>query len=356
MLPLDQRWAYHTNVRPVWNEPRPEFAEQARNSNLFVVTRMASRRPDEGWPVITTRALANHHLLDPNAHAFPVRLYATDGRHRGLFEGARGVRANLSVAARAWLAAIGCPDPDADVEAGTAPWLHALAISYAPAWLAENREGILADWPRVPLPASAEALRASAALDARLAALLDPDEPVPGVTTGAPETSLGAFGAIMPAGGGQLVPAELAVIAGWGHGGGGRPVMPGQGRLTEHDAYTADERAEIEAVGEARGETAADLLAHLGPPVDVWLNDVAHWRTVPRAVWEFRIGGYQVIKKWLSYREADVLGRPLMPAEAREVTGMVRRLAAIVLLQPDLDANYRAVVADAIEWRTFKAS
>ena len=76
----------------------------------------------------------------------------------------------------------------------------------------------------------------------------------------------------------------------------------------------------------------------------------------PRGVWEFRIGGYQVVKKWLSYRAADVLGRPLTPAEAREVTGMVRRLAAILLMGPELDANYRAVVADAIDWQTFKAS
>ena len=89
--------------------------------------------------------------------------------------------------------------------------------------------------------------------------------------------------------------------------------MPSQGRLTERDAYTAEELAQIEAAAAARGEAAADLVARLGPPVDVWLNDVAQWRTVPRAVWEFRIGGYQVLKKWLSYREADVLGRPLTP-------------------------------------------
>jgi hypothetical protein len=132
--------------------------------------------------------------------------------------------------------------------------------------------------------------------------------------------------------------------------------MPGQGRLTERDVYTADELAQIEAAATTRGEAVADLIARLGRPVDVWLNDIAYWRTVPRAVWEFRIGGYQVIKKWLSYREADVLGRSLTPAETREVTAMVRRLAAIVVMQPDLDANYRAVVADAIDWQTFKES
>jgi NAD(P)H-dependent FMN reductase len=63
-----------------------------------------------------------------------------------------------------------------------------------------------------------------------------------------------------------------------------------------------------------------------------------------------------VLKKWLSYRETDVLGRPLTPTEAREVTGMVRRLAAIVLMQPELDTNYRAVVADAIDWGSLRGS
>lgn len=203
----------------------------------------------------------------------------------------------------------------------------------------------------MPLPASAEALRASAVLGARLEALLDPDEPVPGVTTGTLEPPLGAFGAITRADGGQLTPAELAITAGWGHGGAGKPVMPGQGRLTQRDAYTAEELAQIEAAAAARGEAMRDLLARLGPPVDVWLNDAGYWRTVPRTVWEFRIGGYQVVKKWLSYRQADVLGRPLTTAEAREVTAMIRRLAAILLMQSALDANYRAIREDAYQWK-----
>ena len=41
---------------------------------------------------------------------------------------------------------------------------------------------------------------------------------------------------------------------------------------------------------------------------DVYLNGVAYWRCVPSAVWRYTIGGYQVIKKWLSYRERALLG------------------------------------------------
>jgi hypothetical protein len=28
-----------------------------------------------------------------------------------------------------------------------------------------------------------------------------------------------------------------------------------------------------------------------------------NWRNIPTKVWGYHIGGYQVIKKWLSYRE-----------------------------------------------------
>ena len=33
------------------------------------------------------------------------------------------------------------------------------------------------------------------------------------------------------------------------------------------------------------------------------LNERALWRCVPAAVWNYKLGGYQVLKKWLSYRE-----------------------------------------------------
>lgn len=62
-------------------------------------------------------------------------------------------------------------------------------------------------------------------------------------------------------------------------------------------------------------------------------------------MYDFTIGGYQVIKKWLSYREQRVLGRPLTMAEIMEVTAMARRLAALVLLQPRLDENYKVVTS-----------
>ena len=74
-----------------------------------------------------------------------------------------------------------------------------------------------------------------------------------------------------------------------------------------------------------------------------FLNNSACWRNVPEKVWGCTLGGYQVMKKWLSYREFELLGRALTPDEAREVTHMARRIAALILLQPELDQNYQAV-------------
>ncbi len=66
--------------------------------------------------------------------------------------------------------------------------------------------------------------------------------------------------------------------------------------------------------------------------VDIQLNDSTRWRNVPTAVWNYKLGGYQVLKKWLSYRESKVLGRSLLLEEVRHFTDTARRIAAILML------------------------
>lgn len=73
----------------------------------------------------------------------------------------------------------------------------------------------------------------------------------------------------------------------------------------------------------------------------MYLNKIAFWANIPAKVWAYAIGGNQVIKKWLSYREYGLLARPLIGDEVDGVTHMARRIAAIRLLAPALDANYR---------------
>ena len=84
--------------------------------------------------------------------------------------------------------------------------------------------------------------------------------------------------------------------------------------------------------------------------MDVYLNATAYWKNVPLPVWNFTVGGYQVMKKWLSYREEKLLGRALTLDELDYVTAMARRLAALVSLQTKLDENYRAVTTNGYAW------
>jgi hypothetical protein len=78
--------------------------------------------------------------------------------------------------------------------------------------------------------------------------------------------------------------------------------------------------------------------------LDIHLNATTRWKDVPFAVWNYTLGGYQVLKKWLSYREAALLGRSLTGQEAQEFTHHTRRIASLLEMKESLDGHYRASV------------
>jgi Type ISP C-terminal specificity domain len=84
---------------------------------------------------------------------------------------------------------------------------------------------------------------------------------------------------------------------------------------------------------------------------DVYLNAQACWRHVPTDVWNYTLGGYQVLKKWLSYREQTLLGRPLTLDEVKTFTAIARRIAALLQLRERLDANYQAASAHTMPFK-----
>lgn len=216
----------------------------------------------------------------------------------------------------------------------------------------QNAGALRQDWPRIPLPDTAERLVTSAGLGRQVAALLDTEQPVAGVTAGDIRAELRVVGPVARVGGGGLNPdaGDLALTANWGYAGRGGITMPARGKAQARD-FTPEEREQIAAGAAALGLEPDEVFARLGETTfDVYLNDVAYWRNVPAGVWDYTIGGYQVMKKWLSYREQPLLGRSLTAAEAREVTHMARRIAALLLLGPALDANYSAVKTATYPW------
>ena len=364
LRPFDSRWAYYSGVRPLWNEPRPTLWAQYWDGNSYLLTRFKAAKDPEGAPFFFTPFLSDDHFLSPDAVAIPLRLRDSAPKKRdtktiNLLGIDDDTKANLSEGIRSYLSALGINDPDSDTETAGRVWMHTLAVGYSPAYLAENADGIRGDWPRVPLPGDADALRRSAELGRTVAALLayDPadastNSPLLRGVVGSPlRAEMRVLGVVSRKGGGQLKPSEgeYALRANWGFST-PKGVMPGRGRVEERD-YTDAERAAIAEGAAAAGLSETEALARLGEKTfDVYLNDVGYWRNVPARVWDYHIGGYQVVKKWLSYREREVLGRDLSTAEVNEVRDMTRRIAALLLLEPALDENYNSVKQNAYAW------
>ena len=323
LYPFDERWCFHTNARPIWNEPRPELAAQQKAGNSFLVTRARARRPEEGFPCFYTSKLPGDHLLDPNAHPLPFVLHVAGDPEGGLGLGS-AVVPNLSAAALGWCDALGLARTP---ETSHLVWYHVLAVAYSPAWLEENGSAIRQGWPRVPLPNTAELLRSSAALGEQVAALLDPHTPVAGVTIGTPRPELATI-AVPTTIPGQT--RDWRLTAGWGARSAKGITMPGRGR-TDKRAFRG---------AEAATEQHAAILGEATH--DVRMNGASFWSNVPERVWEVTIGGYQVLKKWLSYRELTIIERSLHEEEVSHFQGAARRLAALLLLGPELDLNYGA--------------
>ena len=144
---------------------------------------------------------------------------------------------------------------------------------------------------------------------------------MPGVTQGALRPEIATIAVPATLGGHNMTGDDFALTAGWGHYGSGEAVMPGQGRVVERALTPADRAA------------MGDTVATLGETTfDIHLNSNAFWCNVPVGVWTYKLGGYQVLKKWLSYRERAILKRPLSDKEVQYFTDTARRIAAIVQL------------------------
>lgn len=75
-------------------------------------------------------------------------------------------------------------------------------------------------------------------------------------------------------------------------------------------------------------------------PVDetVWISATQGFRPVPEAIWNFRIGGYQVLDKYLKSRK----GRVLSLDEIRHVARICDALAFTIAQMAKIDTAYRA--------------
>ena len=313
--PFDNRWLYWEAETKLLDEKRAEYKSHVWDGNLWLEAREKEARED------FSRGTLCRHLADNFGNGlssfFPLWV-RDDGLRTNVASGTQ-CRPNLSDAGQRYLDRLGLGVENL--------FHHVLAVLHDPAYREANAGALRMEWPRIPLPGwpdgdddgAADEFTASAARGQQLAALLDSDTPVPGVTEGVPRPEIAAVAMPSIVDGGNMAGDDFALTAGWGHFGQGEAVMPGLGRIVERP-YTTDEREALGGAVSTLGDTT----------FDIYLNNRAYWRNVPAAVWSYKLGGYQVLKKWLSYREQKVLGRALLPEEVQHFTDTARRIAAIL--------------------------
>ena len=314
--PFDNRWLYWEKDTKLLDEKRTDYRPHVFEGNLWLSVAQHLRKGAEEPQTCFVKRMASLHLIERGTNMFPAWL-RDDGLGSNL---EKFRRPNLSVTAGHYLDRIGASVEDL--------LYHVLAVLHDPVYRRANAGALRMEWPRIPLPGwpngdgngVAESLVQSAARGRGLAALLDSDTPVLGITEGPLRPKIAIIAVPSTTDGRNMTGEDFAVTAGWGYRGARNVVMPGQGYVVERD-FTPEELA-----------TMSDALPTLGDNTfDVYLNARTFWRNVPAAVWTYRLGGYQVLKKWLSYREQTVFGEALCPMEIEHFCNIARRISTMLL-------------------------
>ena len=316
--PFDSRWLYWEPDSALLDRPRTDYRPQVFAGNMWLSAAQHLRKSADEPQACFATHMSSLHLIERGALMFPTWLrdhgIGGDGR-------ANTLHPNLTSTAQRYLDRLGLGAEDL--------FRHVLANLHDPAYRQTNAGALRMEWPRICLPgypngseeSAAETLKRSAARGREIAALLDPETPVTGVTQGPLAPEFAAIAVPSTASGRNMARQDFVITAGWGRHGKNNAVMPGQGRAVQR-AFTPDERTGMSGPLPALGKTT----------FDIHLNANAFWRNVPAAVWHYKLGGYQVLKKWLSYREQTVFQRPSRPEEVQQFAEIARRISAILLI------------------------
>jgi len=205
----------------------------------------------------------------------------------------------------------------------------AFAVLHAPSYQAEHKSALSADWAHLPIPKDAKLFDRLVTAGEFVTRLLDASRDAGDVIEAVVGTDrVRALGPLKRTDGKQVRPEDLRItVTYWGGGKGRWKPRP----------FMAEELPAIE-YADAWGERTGDLS----------LNDDAYFANVPELIWNYQLGGYPVLKKWLGYRQADRRdGKPLTDDERRWFRQIIQRIAALLALGPSLDTLYQDAAANA---------
>ena len=222
--PFDTRWLYWEAETKLLNDKWADYKSHVFEGNFWIEARQRQVKEEFSRGTLVRQFAGD--FGNGLSHFFPLWL-----RDEGLALDGGGAqrRPNLSAAAQRYLDRLGLGVEDL--------FHHALAMLHDPAYREANAGALRMEWPRIPLPGwpdgaalgPADELRTSTERGRELAALLDPEIPVPGVTSSTLRPELAAIAVPSTADGKNMSGGDFALTAGWGHFGTGDAVMPVHG-------------------------------------------------------------------------------------------------------------------------------
>jgi hypothetical protein len=277
--PFDVRHTYYTGrSRGFIGQPQKKVMSQLLQDNLAL---MSPRRVEHVGPwqhAFVSGLIADHVAVSLKTidYVFPLYLYP-DGE-RDLFTAMEASERtpNLNPKLLDALKAAYCRRPTPEQV-----FHYVYALLYTPTYREKYAEFLRTDFPRVPFTKDADLFATMARLGRRL--------------------------------------TELHLL-----------------RSTELDQPSA------RSGGQGDGRVGKGKMAGLRyDPAEqrVYINKSQHFAPVPQAVWDYRVGGYQVCEKWLKDRKDRVLGSE----EVRTYCRIVTALGLTIRIQEELDVLYPRV-------------
>ncbi|WP_230628513.1 type ISP restriction/modification enzyme [Sphingomonas sp. Leaf37] len=318
VFPFDQRWLYYETQDDLLNRVRSEFGDVV-GENEFLITVAEPRKVSEVRPTIS-RTLITRHVHERGSYVIPREVEG-----EGLFAGRL---ANL--AEPAWNALrdqFGLIGRREDQPARTLTgelFKVIIALLHAPRYQEEHRSALSADWAHPPIPRDRVLFNELVGAGRVVSTLLDAGSDAEVAIREALGERAAHIGLLRRRDDAQVRDQDLMVsIAYWGG-------APGGWRPRD---FRPDEVAPA-AFGERTG--------------DLWLNEETCLANVPEAVWQYQLAGYPVLKKWLGYRQADRReGNPLTLTEVNWLRSIVQRIAALLIMNAQLDGLYSRASEDA---------
>jgi predicted helicase len=275
--PCDARFLLYHDSMIDW--PRTDVMRHLKQPNLALCVGRAGLVKSGSWDLVfCTRQICDHNLFYRGSSLnLPLYLYPNGDLPPDLFAHDNGHVPNLSagfvnvVTAKLGVQfmAEGCGDLRKTL--GPEDVFHyAYAVFHSPTYRTRYAEFLKIDFPRLPLTGDLELFRALAARGAELVALHLLESP-----------KLDAF------------------LTDW-------PV---------------------------KGDNVVEKVQYTEKDNRVWINKTQYFGGVPKAVWEFHVGGYQVCQKWLKDRK----GRKLTYDDTQHYQKVVVALSETIRLMAEID-------------------